>query len=204
VRASGAKIMSSATTVDEALWLEAHGADVVIAQGVEAGGHRAMFLTHDVSTQIGTLALVPQVVDAVRVPVIAAGGIADARAVRAALALGAGAAQVGTSYLLCPEATTSAVHRAALTSPEARTSAVTNVFTGRPARSIVNRVVRELGPLSPDAPPFPLASEAVAPLRAKAEAMGIGDFSPLWSGQDPSGVREVPAIEMTWLLASSA
>ena len=148
MRAWGAKILSSATTVDEALWLEAHGADAIIAQGVEAGGHRGNFLTDDLSTQPGTFALVPQVVRAVKVPVIAAGGIADAKGVAAAMALGAAAVQVGTAYLLCPEATTSAVHRAALKSEAARNTALTNLFTGRPARGIVNRVMRELGPMS--------------------------------------------------------
>ncbi|HEX6158975.1 MAG TPA: nitronate monooxygenase, partial [Thermoanaerobaculia bacterium] len=154
VRRTGATILSSATTVEEARWLEAHGVDAVIAQGVEAGGHRGMFLTRDVTTQLGTLALVPQVVDAVRVPVIAAGGIADRRGVKAALDLGAAAVQVGTAYLLCPEATISAVHRAALR--EARHTALTNVITGRPARGIVNRLIRELGPLRDDLPDFPL------------------------------------------------
>jgi nitronate monooxygenase len=138
----------------------------------------------------------------VKVPVIAAGGIADAAGVAAAMRLGAVAAQVGTAYLLCPEATTSAVHRAALASPQARHTALTNVFTGRPARGIVNRVMRELGPMSARAPAFPLATSAIAPLRAKAEAAGSGDFSPLWSGQNPSGCKEVPAAEMTRMLAA--
>lgn len=201
VRAMGAKILCSATTVDEARWLEARGVDAVIAQGLEAGGHRGIFLSDDLSTQVGTLALVPQVVAAVSVPVIAAGGIADARGVAAALALGAAGVQVGTAYMLCPEATTTAIHRAALKSEAARHTALTNVFTGRPARGIVNRVMRELGPIRSDAPAFPLATAAVAPLRAKAEAMGSGDFSPLWSGQNASGCREVPAAVLTRELA---
>ena len=116
VRRSGAKVLSSATTVEEALWLEAHGVDGIIAQGAEAGGHRGMFLTTDLHTQMGTLALVRQVLRAVRVPVIAAGGIADAQGVAGALALGAAGVQVGTAYLLCPEAQTSALHRQALKS----------------------------------------------------------------------------------------
>ena len=201
VRACGAKILASATTVDEARWLEAHGVDAVIAQGVEAGGHRGNFLTDDWTTQPGTFALVPQVVRAVKVPVIAAGGIADAKGVAAAIKLGAAAVQVGTAYLLCPEATTSAVHRAALQSEAARNTALTNVFTGRPARGILNRVMRELGPMNPGAPAFPLATSAIAPLRAKAEAAGRGDFSPLWSGQNATGCREVPAAEITRALA---
>ncbi len=204
VKAWGAKVLSSATTVDEARWLEAHGADAIIAQGLEAGGHRGHFLSDDLSAQLGTLALVPQVVRAVRVPVIAAGGIADANAVAAALALGAAGVQVGTAWLLCPEATTSAVHRAALKSEAARHTALTNVFTGRPARGIVNRIVREVGPLSAAAPRFPLAASAVAPLRARAEAQGSGDFSPLWSGQNASGCREIPAAELTLELARGA
>ena len=197
VRASGAKVLSSATTVEEARWLEAQGVDAIIAQGAEAGGHRGVFLTEDVTTQPGTLALVPQIARAVRVPVIAAGGIADAKGVAAAFALGAAGVQVGTAYLLCPEATTSAVHRAALKSEGARHTALTNLFTGRPARGIVNRLMRELGPMSAVPPAFPLATAAIAPLRAKAEARGSGDFSPLWSGQNASGCREVPAAQLT-------
>jgi nitronate monooxygenase len=202
VRAWGAKILSSATTVDEARWLEARGVDAIIAQGIEAGGHRGMFLSADLSTQLGTMALVPQIADAVKVPVIAAGGIGDARGVAAAMALGAAGVQVGTAYLLCPEATTSAVHRAALQSDAARTTAITNVFTGRPARSIVNRLVRELGPLSDAAPPFPLAAGAVAPLRAKAETQGSGDFSSLWAGQYAAASKPAPAAAITRALAS--
>lgn len=202
VRAWGARILSSATTVEEALWLEANGVDAIIAQGLEAGGHRGIFLSQDLNTQLGTLALVPQLVAAVKVPVIATGGIADARGVAAAMALGAAGVQVGTSYMLCPEATTSAVHRAALQAPGPHVTALTNVFTGRPARGIVNRIVRELGPISAAAPPFPLASAAILPLRAKAESAGSGDFSPLWSGQNASGCREVPAAVLTRELAS--
>ena len=192
VRSWGSKVFSSATTVDEARWLEARGVDAIIAQGFEAGGHRGMFLSDDLTTQVGTLALVPQIVNAVKTPVIAAGGIADAKGVAAALALGAAGVQVGTAYLLCPEATTSAVHRAALKSEAARHTALTNVFTGRPARGIVNRVMREVGPISAAAPAFPLAAAAIAPLRAQAESLGSGDFSPLWSGQNASGCKEVP------------
>ena len=197
VKQSGAKIMSSATTVEEAVWLEAHGADIVIAQGLEAGGHRGMFLTADITTQMGTLALVPQVIKAVKVPVVAAGGIADAHGVKAALDLGAAGVQIGTAYLLCPEATTSQIHRRALRSSQARHTAITNVFTGRPARGIVNRMIRELGPISSDAPPFPLASSASALLRAKAEAEGSDDFSPLWSGQNATGCQEISAGQLT-------
>ncbi|WP_421953491.1 NAD(P)H-dependent flavin oxidoreductase [Polaromonas sp.] len=197
VRAWGATVLASATTVAEARWLEAHGADAIIAQGLEAGGHRGMFLTDEVTSQLGTFALLPQVVNAVRVPVIAAGGIADARGVAAALALGAAAVQVGTAYMLCPEASTSALHRAALQSEAASHTALTNLFTGRPARGIMNRIMRELGPMSAAAPAFPLATAAIAPLRARAESLDLGDFSPLWSGQNSSGCREIPAAQLT-------
>ena len=196
VKGWGSKILSSATTVAEAQWLEAHGADAVIAQGLEAGGHRGMFLTDDLSTQVGTFSLVPQIARAVKIPVIAAGGIADASGVRAALALGASAVQLGTAFLLCDEATIAPVHRSALKSEGARHTALTNVFTGRPSRCILNRMTREMGPINPAAPAFPLATAAIAPLRAKAEAQGLGDFSPLWSGQNASGCREVPAAQV--------
>ncbi|MDO9029665.1 MAG: nitronate monooxygenase [Hydrogenophaga sp.] len=197
VKSWGSLVLSSATTVDEARWLVAHGADAVIAQGLEAGGHRGHFLSHDLSQQMGTFALLPQIVAAVDVPVIAAGGIADAAGVAAAMALGAAGVQVGTAYLCSAEATTSALHRAALQSEAARHTALTNVFTGRPARGIVNRVMRELGHLSPAAPAFPLATAAIAPLRAHFEALGRGGFSPLWSGQNASGCRSLPAAEIT-------
>jgi nitronate monooxygenase len=204
VKRWGAKVLGSATTVDEARWLEAQGVDAVIAQGLEAGGHRGHFLSNDLSLQAGTFALLPQVVAAVSCPVIAAGGIADAKGVAAAMRLGAAGAQLGTAYLLCPEVQTSAVHRAALKSDAARHTALTNVFTGRPARGIVNRVVRELGPISAAAPAFPLATAALAPLRAKAESQGSGDFSPLWAGQNVRGCREVPAADLTRELATGA
>ena len=201
VKACGAKVLSSATTVAEALWLEANGADAIIAQGLEAGGHRGMFLTDDLSSQLGTFALLPQMVQAVRLPVIAAGGIADAAGVRAAMALGAAGVQIGTAYLCCDEASTSATHRAVLQSPAAQHTALTNLFSGRPARGIVNRVMRELGPLSPLAPAFPLATAAVAPLRTQAESQGSGDFSPLWAGQNVSGCKAISAAALTRELA---
>jgi nitronate monooxygenase len=203
VRSWGARILSSATTVDEALWLEAHGVDAIIAQGLEAGGHRGIFLSEDLNTQISTFALVPQIVRAVKIPVIAAGGIADSKGVAAAIALGASGVQIGTAYMLCTEATTSAVHRAALKSDAGRVTALTNLFTGRPARGIVNRLMRELGPISAAVPAFPLATSAIVPLRAKAESLGRGDFSPLWAGQNPSGCKEVSAAVLTRELASA-
>ncbi|MGH8722458.1 MAG: NAD(P)H-dependent flavin oxidoreductase, partial [Burkholderiales bacterium] len=202
VKRWGSKILCSATTVDEARWLEAQGVDAIIAQGMEAGGHRGMFLTDDLTTQVGTFSLLPQVVRAVKLPVIAAGGIADARGVAAALSLGAAGVQVGTAYLLCPEAATSAVQRAALKGEGARHTALTNLFTGRPSRGIVNRVMRELGPISGAPPAFPLATSAIAPLRAKAEARGCGDFTALWSGQNATGCKEVPAAQLTRELAA--
>jgi nitronate monooxygenase len=202
VRSWGAVVLSSATTVAEARWLAARGVDAIIAQGLEAGGHRGMFLTDDLTTQLGTFALLPHIVAAVNVPVIAAGGIANAQGVAAAMALGAAGVQAGTAYLLCPEATTSAVHRAALSSEAANHTALTHLFTGRPARGIVNRVMRELGPLNPAAPAFPLATAGIAPLRAKAEAQGSGDFSPLWAGQNASGCKVAGAAEITRELAS--
>jgi nitronate monooxygenase len=203
-RGCGAKIISSATTVEEARWLEGQGCDAIVAQGNEAGGHRGIFLGDDVGTQPGTFALVPQVADAVKVPVIAAGGIADGRGVAAALMLGASAAQVGTAYLLCPEARTGAVHRAALKGARDDATALTNLFTGRPARGLVNRLMREAGPMNPDVPRFPLATGAVAPLRAKAETQGSGDFSPLWAGQAAPLAKEMPAGELTRKLAADA
>jgi nitronate monooxygenase len=204
VRATGAKIISSATTVDEARWLEDQGCDAIIAQGYEAGGHRGVFLTDDISTQAGTMALVPQVVDAVKVPVIAAGGIADARGIVAAFALGASAVQIGTAYLFCPEAKVSPLHRDALKRAKGNDTVLTNVFTGRPARGIVNRIVREVGPMSDLAPEFPIAAGVLAPLRAKAETAGSGDFSPLWSGQAAAFGREMPAGDLTRQLGAEA
>ena len=201
VRGWGSRVLGCATTVDEARWLEARGVDAIIAQGIEAGGHRGHFLSADLTMHSGTLALVPRMVDAVRVPVIAAGGIADARGVAAALRLGAAGVQIGTAYMLCPEATTSAVHRAALASDAASHTALTNLFSGRPARGIINRLMRELGSLS-DAPEFPLASGALAPLRTAAEATGSGDFSPLWAGQNATGCKPIPAAALTAELAA--
>ncbi|MFN3313201.1 MAG: NAD(P)H-dependent flavin oxidoreductase [Hyphomonas sp.] len=204
VLTTGAKILSSATTVDEARWLEAKGCHAIIAQGAEAGGHRAMFRTEDVATQIGTLSLVPQVVDAVSVPVIAAGGIADGRGIAAAFMLGASAVQIGTAYLFTPEATISEPHRRALAAGADRETALTNVFTGRPARSIVNRVVRDVGPIAVDAPQFPLAGGALAPLRSASEPNGSEDFMSLWSGQSAGLSRAMPAGDLTRNLADQA
>ncbi len=201
VKSWGAFVLSSATTVREALWLQERGADAIIAQGWEAGGHRGHFLSDDLTEQPGTFALLPQVVAAVRIPVIAAGGIADAAGVRAAMALGAAGVQVGTAYLCSDEATTTPMHRAALQSEAARHTAVTNCFTGRPARGIVNRVISEQGPISTAAPAFPLATAAIAPLRAAAEKLGRTDFTSMWSGQNASQCRAAPAADITRALA---
>lgn len=200
VKATGAKVLSSATTVAEAIWLEQHGCDAIIAMGYEAGGHRGMFLSDDLNTQVGTLALVPQMADAVSVPVIAAGGIGDGRGLAAALMLGASAAQVGTAYLFTPEAKVSPSHHQALRTAKDSDTALTNLFTGRPARGIVNRVMRELGPISAKAPAFPLAGGALMPLRAKDEA----DFANLWSGQALGLGRDLSSAELTRRLAEQA
>jgi nitronate monooxygenase len=203
VKAAGCKVISSATTVAEARWLEERGVDAVIAQGAEAGGHRGVFLSDDISTQVGTFALVPQVVDAVKVPVIAAGGVTDARGIAAVFALGAAGAELGTAYLHCPESKISAPHRAALKSAQDNSTTLTNVMSGRPARGIINRLMREQGPIS-DVPAFPYAANAIAPLRAEAEKKGSGDFSPLWSGQAAALGRALPAGELTKKLAAEA
>ena len=206
VRATGARIFASATTLAEAQWLERRGVDAIIAQGLEAGGHRGSFLVDNAIclelgyAGLGTLALVPQVVRAVRVPVIAAGGIAGPSGVAAALALGACAAQVGTAYLLCPQATTGALHRQALVSAGAHHTVLTNLFSGRPARGIVNRLIRELGPIDAQLPEFPLPAGPLLPLRRAAEALGRDDFSPLWAGQNVQGCRALDAgLQTRWL-----
>ena len=204
VKAAGCRVLGSATTAEEARRLEDDGCDAVIAQGYEAGGHRGMFLGGGIDTQAGTFALVPQVVDAVKVPVIAAGGIADGRGIAAAFALGASGVQLGTAYLFTPEATVTDLHRAALRNARDDATALTNLFTGRPARGLINRLMREAGPMSELAPAFPTAGGALAPLKAKAEAAGRADFSSLWSGQAARLGREMGAGELTARLADDA
>jgi nitronate monooxygenase len=204
VKGAGCKVLSSATTVEEAIWLEEHGVDAIIAQGAEAGGHRGMFLTENIAGQPGTFALVPQVVDAVKLPVIAAGGIADGRGIAAAFALGAAGVQIGTAYLRCPESKVTAPARIALAQGRDDSTVITNVMTGRPARGLVNRVMGELGPISPDAPEFPHAATALAPLKAAAEKQGKVDFTNLWAGQAVRLGREMPAADLTRALAGAA
>lgn len=201
VKSWGSKVLSSATTVAEALWLEANGADAIIAQGLEAGGHRGMFLSDNLTEQMGTFALLPQIVRAVRVPVIAAGGIVDKSTIAAATRLGASGVQAGTAYLLSHEATTSVLHRAALRESRAGRTVLTNLFSGGVARGIPNRLIQDLGAIRAEAPAFPLASAALAPLRAKAEHAGSSDFSPLWAGQNVTGCKEAPAAQITRELA---
>jgi len=204
IKAAGCLVMSSATIVKEAIWLEENGADVIIAQGAEAGGHRGMFLTRNIAEQPGTFALVPQVVDAVKIPVIAAGGIADGRGIAAAFALGACGVQIGSAYLRCPESRVIAPARVALAQAWDDSTIITNVMTGRPARGVANRVMRETGPISPDAPAFPHAATALAPLKAAAEKLGRVDFTNLWAGQAIRLGREMPAAELTRALAGAA
>jgi nitronate monooxygenase len=197
-------MLKPATTVAEARWLAGRGCDAVIAQGVEAGGHRGMFLADEPAAQVGTLALVPQVVDAVDVPVIAAGGIADGRGLAAALVLGAQGVQLGTAFLRCPEALTSELHRQALAGATDDTTVLTNVLTGRPARSIGNRLIREVGPLADEALSFPYAAAGTGPLRVASEAQGSEEFSPLWAGQAAALARELPAAEVVGRLVTEA
>jgi nitronate monooxygenase len=204
VKAAGCLVMSSATIVREAVWLEQHGVDVIIAQGAEAGGHRGMFLTDDIAEQVGTFALVPQVVDAVKVPVIAAGGIADGRGIAAAFALGAAGVQIGTAYLRCPESSVIGPVRAALAEAHDDATVITNIMTGRPARGVANRLMREVGPVSPDAPAFPHSATVLGPLKAAAEKLGKVDFTNLWAGQALRLGCEMPAEELTRALAASA
>jgi nitronate monooxygenase len=204
IKDAGCIVISSATVVREAIWLEPNGADAIIAQGAEAGGHRGMFLTENIAEQPGTFALVPQVVDAVKVPVIAAGGIADGRGIAAAFALGASGVQIGTAYLRCPESKVIAPVRVALAQAHDDSTVITNVMTGRPARGVANRVMREVGPISPDAPAFPHAATALGPLKAAAEKLGKVDFTNLWAGQAIRLGREMPATELTRSLADAA
>ena len=204
VRAAGARILSSATSVAEARWLAARGVDGVIAQGYEAGGHAGRFLPAPPGTQMGLFALLPQIADAVELPVIAAGGIGDARGIAASFALGARAVQIGTAYLPCPESLASAAHRALLGGEAASATRFTNLMTGGAARGLANRLIEDLGPIHPDAPAFPYAASALAPLRAAAEAQGRSDFTSMWAGQAAPLGRPEPAEALTRRLAALA
>jgi nitronate monooxygenase len=204
VKAAGALILSSATSVAEARWLVAQGVDGVIAQGFEAGGHSGHFLPAPPGTETGLFALLPQIADAVDVPVIAAGGIAEERGIAAAFALGASAVQIGTAYLLCPESLASPAHRALLASEAAAETRFTNLISGGLARGLTNRLIDEIGPVHGAAPPFPHASAALAELRKAAEAQGRTDFSTLWSGQSARLARAMPAEELTRILTAKA
>ena len=204
VKSTGCTVLSTATTAQEAVWLEQHGCDAIIAQGFEAGGHRGMFLSDDLTTQVGTMALVPQIVDAVKLPVIAAGGITDGRGIAAAFALGAAGVQLGTAYLLTTESRISTLHREALAGAGSNSTALTNLFSGKPARGLMNRLMREQGPIYEQAPVFPTAGEALTPLKAQAEKTGSTDFSSLWAGQAASLAREADACTLTQQLARDA
>lgn len=199
VRATGARILGNATTISEARHLAARGVDAIIAQGWEAGGHAGRFLATPHEEAMGLIALVPQIVDATSLPVIAAGGIGDARGIAAALTLGATAAQIGTAYLHCPESLIGPAHRAGLAGDAAEHTAFTNLFSGGLARGLPTRLTDALGRIRAEAPPFPLASAALAPLAKAADG-----FSPRWSGQAARLGRPLPARLLTQALARDA
>jgi nitronate monooxygenase len=187
LKRTGAKLIGNATNVAEAKALEAGGMDAVVAQGAEAGGHRGAFVGAPHENDMGTMALVPLVVDAVRVPVIAAGGIFDGRGVAAAMMLGASGAQIGSAFLRSPECMVPELHKQALAETPDNATKLTRLFSGRPARSIRNRLVRELAAHEGDAAPFPTQRAVIAPLAKAAAERGSADFMQLWSGQ--AGLR---------------
>ena len=197
IKSAGIFIICSATTVAEAVTLEAQGVDAVIAQGSEAGGHRGTFTGVDISMQPGLFALLPQVVDAVRVPVIAAGGIADGRGVAAALMLGASAVQMGTAFLGCEEANVSAVHRQALQNANDASSVVTDTITGRPARFIKNTLIDTLSQGNIEPLPFPAQMSMTDPLKAT----GNRELSGLYAGQAVALTRALSAGDLVRTLA---
>ncbi|UYQ64938.1 NAD(P)H-dependent flavin oxidoreductase [Streptomyces peucetius] len=182
-RRRGIAVIGTATTVDEAVALERAGVDAVVASGADAGGHRGAFLRPVRESLVGTFSLVPQVADAVSVPVIAAGGIADGRGMAAALTLGADAVQIGTAFLATRESGASEAHKRALGSLEARTTVLTRLFTGRTARGIVNRFVRDMAPYEETVPAYPVQSALMQSVRREAGAQGREDLSSLWAGQ---------------------
>jgi nitronate monooxygenase len=204
LKATGARLLSSATTVAEARWLEEHGADAIIAQSWEAGGHAGRFLGAPPKEQMGLIALLPQVADSVGLPVVAAGGIADGRGVAAAFMLGAAAVQIGTAYLHCPESSIGAAHRSALGSDAAEHGVFTNLFTGGLARGLRTPPMDDLGPVRPEAPPFPLAAAALQPLARAAGERGEIGFRPMWAGQAARLGKAVGAQELTRWLGADA
>jgi len=201
VRRTGAVIIGNATTVEEAHWLQARGVDAIIAQGYEAGGHTGRFLGSDPAEAMGLFALLPQVADAVSVPVIAAGGIGDGRGIAASMILGASAVQLGTAYLHAPETPISDAHRGRLSNGH---TLFTNLFTGGLARGIRGRLIDELGPVRAEAPPYPLASSALASIRTAAEKTGEYGFGAMWAGQAAPLGQSLPAAELTRKLAADA
>jgi nitronate monooxygenase len=196
LRDAGIAVLSSATTAAEARWLAAQGVAAVIAQGYEAGGHRGTFQSPLEAARIGTMALVPQIVDAVACPVIAAGGIMDGRGIAAALMLGASGVQLGTAFLGCPEAAVSPLHRAALKASGEGGTRVTRAFTGKPARVLANRYALEMANAEDDALAFPLQRALSAPLAQAAAARGSADFMALYAGQGAPLAREMAASEL--------
>ena len=200
IKAAGLFTMSSATNVTEARELEARGIDAVIAQGFEAGGHRATFSEPYERGHVGTLALVPQIVDAVSIPVIAAGGIGDGRGIAAALALGASAVQLGTAFLTCPESATHPIYRRALNEARDDQTRITHAFSGRPARGLNNRYLREMTGHEDIYPDFPILNTLTGPLRKASAKENNPDFMSLWSGQSAAMSRNLPASELIQLL----
>ena len=201
---SGAKILCSATTVDEARVLEEAGVDAIIAQGAEAGGHRGTFQGDYRQALVGTLALVPRVLDEVSVPVIAAGGIMDARGVVACIALGASAVQLGTAFLGCPEATVTPPWRDALEEAEAQETVVTEVFSGKPARGLRNRYVDELEALDEPLLPYPAQYSVSRELRKESARRSDPSFVAMWAGQGVGLFKRLPAAELVSRLVADS
>ncbi|MEX2644250.1 MAG: nitronate monooxygenase [Acetobacterales bacterium] len=201
---AGLLVMSSATTVAEARHLAARGVDAVIAQGWEAGGHRGTFLGGPESGSVGTATLVPHVADAVDVPVIAAGGIADGRGIAAAFALGASGVSIGTAFLTCPESAIPEVHKQALLQARDEDTRLTRAFSGRHARGLNNRYIEAMAGHEADLPDFPLMNTLTGPLRKAGGAAGSPDFVALWSGQAAPLNRALPAGELLEALVEDA
>jgi nitronate monooxygenase len=199
----GTVVGGTATTVAEARDLQESGVDFICAQGAEAGGHRGSFLSASGDDLVGLVALVPQVCDAVDVPVVAAGGIGDGRGIAAALVLGACAAQLGTAYLLCPEAGTSQPYRHAIRHAGADQTVITSAFSGRRARGIVNRLAQELAGRN-DLPGYPVLNALTRDLRQRAAELNRAEFLSLWAGQAVDAARELPASQLTAVLAEES